>query len=457
MVDAEIFQRLALALAVGLLVGVERGWQQRSGPEGSRVAGIRTFGIIGLLGGLAALLGGALTSIAFGLMALGFAAVVVGAHVVAASRTGDLSATTAMAALLTFLLGAAAVRGDMAVAAAGAVVATLLLSVKPVLHRWLEHLEYRELSAVLKLLLMSVVLLPVLPDRGFGPWAALNPYEIWWMVVLIAGISFCGYGAVRLAGPQRGILLTGLFGGLASSTAVAVNFARLSRPNPGSEALLAAGIVAASATMFLRVLLILAIVQPALLLALGWPLAAAALVSYAGVAWLARRPDGPGPAPQVKIENPFEFWMALRFGVLLAVIMVLSHALPQWLGSPGLALLAAVSGLADVAAITLSMSRLAGDTVTPAAAAVAIGIAALVNTGIKAGLVAMIGRPGLGLRVGLVLAAALAAGLAVWIVLGGGGGGGAGGGPRAPPGPRSSISPEAELKHGLTALKQCDP
>lgn len=415
----EIYQRLALALAVGLLIGVERGWQQRAGAEGSRVAGIRTFGIVGLLGGVAALISGSLETAAFGLAFLGFAAVLVGAHAVAASRTGDLSATSAMAGLLTFLLGAAAVQGEMAVAAAGAVVATLLLSVKPVLHQWLERLEYRELSAALKLLLISVVALPVLPDRGFGPWDALNPYEIWWMVVLIAGISFCGYGAVRLAGPRRGLLLTGLFGGLASSTAVAVNFARLSRTSPGAEALLAAGIVAASATMFLRVLLVLTIVQPALLGLLGWPLGAAAVVSYVGVAWLMWRGGEPAPAPQVQIENPFEFWIALRFGVLLAVIMVLAHALPLWLGRPGLALLAAVSGLADVDAITLSMARLAGTDVTPGAAVVAIGIAASVNTAVKAGLAAAIGRPALGIRVVLVLAAAIVAAVVAWGAMGG--------------------------------------
>lgn len=418
MVGIEGFQRLALALAIGLLVGVERGWRQRTGPEGSRVAGIRTFGVVGFLGGLAAFAAGGPATTMFALFFLGFTVLTAVAHAVAASRTGDLSATTAVAALLTFLLGAIAVDGQMAVAAAGAVVATLLLSVKPILHGWLQRLEYQELSAALKLLLISVVLLPVLPDRGFGPWAALNPYEIWWMVVLIAAISFCGYVAVRLAGARRGLLLTALFGGIASSTAVTVNFARLSRRNPGAEALLAAGIIAASATMFLRVILILAVIKPALLGQLGWPLAVAAAVSYLGVAWLARHIVGPQPEPELKVENPFEFWTALRFGILLGAIMVLAHALPQWLGRPGLAILAAVSGLADVDAITLSMARLADETVLPAAAAAAIAIAATVNTAVKIGLAAIIGRPGLRLRVGMVLGAALAAAAFTWIVLG---------------------------------------
>lgn len=419
MQDPAVLQGLALALALGLLIGAERGWRQRGGPEGSRVAGIRTFGVIGLLGGVAALLAGSAANIAFGLAFVAFAIVLVGAHVVAVSRTGDLSATSAMVALLTFLLGATAVRGDMALAASGAVVVTLLLSARPVLHRWLETLEYRELSAALKLLLISVVVLPVLPDRGYGPWAALNPYEIWWMVVLIAAISFSGYVAVRLAGARRGLLLTGLFGGIASSTAVAVSFARLSRTSPGSEALLAAGIVTASATMFMRVLLVLAIVRPALLAELGWPLGAGALVSLAGAGWLARHPKEPAAVPTIQIHNPFDFWIALRFGALLAGIMVLAHALPQWLGRPGLALLAAVSGLAEVDALTLSMARLAGGSVTLVGAALAIAIAAAVNTMVKAGLAWLIGLPALGVRVGVVQIAALIAAALAWALAGG--------------------------------------
>lgn len=419
MVGIEGFQRLALALAIGLLVGVERGWRQRTGPEGSRVAGIRTFGVVGFLGGLAAFAAGGPATTMFALFFLGFTVLTAVAHAVAASRTGDLSATTAVAALLTFLLGAIAVDGQMAVAAAGAVVATLLLSVKPILHGWLQRLEYQELSAALKLLLISVVLLPVLPDRGFGPWQALNPYEIWWMVVLIAGIQFCGYVAVRTAGPRRGLLITGFFGGLASSTAVAVSFARMSLQSPGWERLLAAGIVAATATMFLRLILILAIVQPVLLAALGWPLAVAAAVSYGSVAWLARYRGTTEPEPKIEIKNPFEFWLALRLGLVLALIMLLAHALSRSMGSPGLFALAAISGLADADALSLSMAQLAGTSVALSDAAVTIGIAALANTAVKAALAGAIGNRRLALMVGGGLALSLIAGIAVWSALAG--------------------------------------
>lgn len=400
--ELQTFERLGLALAVGLLIGLERGWRERTAAEGSRVAGIRTFGLIGLGGGLAALLTGAVAGLAFGLVFLGFAALQIAAYL-GALRPGEVGATTSVAALVTFLLGAMAVNGDMAVAAAGAVVATVLLTAKPVLHRWLERIEYPELVAALKLLLISVVMLPVLPNRTVDPWNALNPYEIWWLVVLIAGISFCGYVAVRLAGAERGVMLTGLLGGLTSSTAVTVNFARLSQQNADASRLLAAGAAAACATMLPRILFIVGLLNQALLTILALPLGAAAAVAYLGAAWLWRASAGTVGGTALRIENPFEFWVALRFGVLLAAILLLAQLLPRWLGDSGLFLLAAASGLGDVDAISLSMARLGGDSVIVATAAAAVAFAALANTIAKVGLAFVIGRA----RMAWLLAAVL--------------------------------------------------
>lgn len=409
------FERLGLALAVGLLVGVERGWRERAAAEGSRVAGIRTFGLIGFGGGVAALLTGPVVGVGFGLLFLAFSALLTTAHV-RAVRPGEVGATTTVAALVTFLLGAIAVTGDMAVAASGAVVTALLLSAKPVLHRWLERIEYPELAAALKLLLISVVMLPVLPNRTVDPWGALNPYEIWWMVVLIAGISFCGYVAVRLAGSERGVMLTGLLGGLTSSTAVTLSFARLSRENAGAERLLAAGAAVACATMLPRVLLVVGLLNRSLLELLILPLGTAAMVTYVGAGWLWRRPGGERGPTSVRIENPFEFWVALRFGVLLAAIMLLARLLPRWLGEAGLYLLAAVSGIGDVDAIGLSMARLGGSSVALPAAAIAIAVAALANSAAKAGLAFVAGRSGFAWRLGTVLATAAIAGLAAFML-----------------------------------------
>ena len=173
---------LGLALALGLLVGVERGWQERGAAEGSRIAGIRTFGLIGLLGGLWQLLAGGAGDVLLGLAFLAFALLMVIAHAAEARVSNDYGVTTLVATLITFVLGALSVRGQQGVAASGAVVTAVILSLKPMLHHWLERIEPNELAAALKLLLISVVILPVLPDQGFGPWQALNPYELWWLV-----------------------------------------------------------------------------------------------------------------------------------------------------------------------------------------------------------------------------------------------------------------------------------
>ncbi len=409
MSELELLQRLGLALAVGLLIGLERGWREREAAEGSRVAGIRTFALIGFGGGLAALLAGPLIGMAFGLMFAGFAGLMIAGYL-GDARPGDVSATSAVAALVTFLLGAVAVSGDMTVAASGAVVTAILLSVKPVLHRWVERIEYAELAAVLKLLLISVVMLPVLPNRTVDPWDALNPYEIWWMVVLIAGISFCGYLAVRLVGAAHGLLLTGLLGGLTSSTATTVSLARLSRQSEGASALLAAGAAAACAIMLPRILLVVGLLNRPLLMLLWLPFGAAAVVALAGAALLWWRSRGSEGDTAVRFENPFEFWMAIRFGILLAAIMLATRLLPGWLGEGGLYLLAAVSGLGDVDAIGLSMARQAGGSVALEAGAIAVAIAALANTVTKGVLAFVSGRAAMAWRLAAVLGVSSLAG-----------------------------------------------
>lgn len=416
--DLQTLERLGLALAVGLLIGLERGWRERTAAEGTRVAGIRTFGLIGLGGGLAALLTGPVIGLAFGLVFLGFAALLIASYL-GALRPGDVGATTTVAALVTFLLGAMAVSGEMAIAAAGAVVTAVLLTAKPTLHRWLERIEYPELVAALKLLLISVVMLPVLPNRTVDPWDALNPYEIWWMVVLIASISFCGYVAVRIAGAERGVMLTGLLGGLTSSTSVTVSLARLSRQNPGADRLLAAGATAACAMMLPRVLIVIGLLNRPLLLLLVLPFTAAAVATYGGAVLLWRRPSGDvGPAA-LRFENPFEFWVALRFGLLLAGILLLARLLPNWFGEAGLYLLAALSGLGDVDAIALSMARWGSDSVSMATAAVAVAIAVLANTATKIGLAFFIGGIGFFRRLAIILGAAALAGAAVFLLVSG--------------------------------------
>lgn len=405
----ELFERLAIALALGLLIGLERGWKGREAAEGQRIAGIRTFGLISLLGALWAMAAREVGEVLLGFAFVAFAGVLIAAHVVGAREQQGYGITTVVAALITFVLGALSMVGDLAVTAAAAVVTTVLLGVKPLLHEWVQHLKWRELLAAFKLLLISVVLLPVLPDRGYGPWEALNPRQIWWWVVLIATISFVGYFAVRIAGTRLGILFTAMFGGLASSTALTLNFSRLGRRSPGGHLLLSAGIIVAAATMFPRVLLEVGIVNPQLLPLVLWPMLAMTLSCCLAAPLLWRR-AARGSCPEVKLENPFELRPALQFGVLLVAIMLLSKAAEQWFGATGIYVLAAVSGLSDVDAITLSLSRLARHDLDAHVAARSIVLASIVNTLAKGTLVSALAGRRMGLQVGNVFLLASAIG-----------------------------------------------
>jgi uncharacterized membrane protein (DUF4010 family) len=409
------FYLLGASLALGLLIGVERGWKEREQAEGRRVAGIRTFALIGLLGGVWGLLsielGQVLLSVAFATLA----AVLVVAYSVSQRLDADVGITGVIAGLLTFAFGAMATLGHVTLAAVGAGVTTILLGFKPVLHAWLQRIEQRELYAALKMLMISVVVLPLLPDQGYGPWDALNPYKIWWMVVLIAGISFVGYFAMKIIGERKGILATGLFGGLASSTAVTLNLARIGRHHNSMNNVLAAGTLIACATMFPRILIVTSIVNWPLAQTLFWPLFVMMVVTY-GTAWLLwRRSRSHESGEADPLQNPFELRPALLFAALLSAILLLSRALAEHFGDTGIYLLAAASGIADVDAITLSLADMTGgDTLTTPAAAFAILIAACVNSLVKSGLSLGIGGRNLGLRVGAPMLVVVSSGLTTW-------------------------------------------
>lgn len=347
------FYYLSVSLAIGLLIGTERGWKEREAKEGERIAGVRTYGLIGLLGGGTTLLSAEFGALALGLVFVGLAGALTTAYVVNRdARSHDIGITSLVAGLLTFTLGAVAAMGEVAIAAAFAVVTTLLLSYKPVLHRWVRVLEAEELRATIKLLLISVVLLPILPDQGYGPWQVLNPYTLWWMVVLIAAISFVGYFAIKIAGARRGIIFTCLFGGLASSTALTLHFSRLAHRNKALEPILAVGILLACGTMFPRMLLVASVIHPELFKLLLVPAAVMAFFSYSPTLFYLRAQSQKNTDPASSLKNPLELKTALVFGLLLALVMLLSKALQQWFGDAGVLTLAAASGISDVDAIT---------------------------------------------------------------------------------------------------------
>lgn len=380
----ETFLQLGIAIAIGLIIGLERGWKGRESEEGMRVAGLRTFGLIGLLGGLWGVL-----AKQHGLWLIGFAflaltALLIIGHVLAVKKTRDYGITTIIAALITFALGALAVSGEIHIAAAGAIVTAIILSLKPLLHGWLKLIDYDELTAILKLALIWVVILPILPNQGYGPWQAINPYQIWWMVVLIAGISFAGYVAIKIVGSRKGLLITGFLGGLISSTAATINLSKLGQKKIRIT-LICAAILLAQTIMFPRMLLEIAVVNRALLLPALLPVLLMTLIMLIGVVIIWQRNEKDTEA-ELPVTNPFQIKIALQFGLLLALVMFLSKAFMAWFGETGIYLVALVSGIADVDAITLSLASMAGKDLAMETAIHGIVIAAITNTLFKTSL-----------------------------------------------------------------------
>lgn len=415
--EQHIFYNLGAALAIGLLIGVERGWQKRAVQEGRRIAGVRTYGLIGLLGGGLAQLAGQFGSLTLGLAFIGLAGTLTTVYVINLRRgDGDMGITSLITGLLTFVLGALAAMGEVTIAAAFAVVTTLLLSYKPLLHRWVSALEPEEVRAGIKMLLISVVLLPILPDKGYGPSQALNPYEIWWMVVLIAAISFVGYFAVKIAGTRQGIVFTGLFGGLASSTAVTLHFSRMLQRNATMTSVLSMGILLACGTMFPRMVLIASVVNPDIAKLLSVPAAVMALLTFVPTVIYCRSRSHNNADAVSPLKNPLELKTAFGFGLFLVLVMLFGKILQNLFGDSGVLALAAASGLADVDAITLSLARMSQDTLLLNVAVTGIVIAAAMNSVVKGGIATFIGGRNAGLRVGLPLLVSAIGGLvAVWL------------------------------------------
>jgi len=416
-VDAENIALLGSALAIGLLIGVERGWRSREAKEGQRVAGLRTYGLTGLLGGCAGLLSQYLGVVVFGFIFLGFTTAVTVAYAMQQRISGDISITSLITILLTFVLGTLATLDHVNLAASAAVITTLLLRFKDVLHGWLRNLERRELHAALQLLLISVVLLPVLPNQGYGPWQAFNPYEIWWMVVLIASISFIGYFIMKVAGPKKGVMLTALTAGMVSSTALTLHFSRLSKQQTDMKNLLAAGILVACGTMFPRVVLVATLINPLLFNELIVPMIIMTFLTFSAAAITWHQSTDYQPRKLAHLSNPLALKSALFFGVLLVLVILLGKVAIHFFGETGIYLLAAVSGIADVDSINLALSRMSITDLTLDVAVVGIVIASSSNTLIKAFLAVFIGGSSMAMKVLLPLLFVGMAGLTIaWLI-----------------------------------------
>ncbi len=410
MPDLADFQNLAVATAIGFLIGFQREW--RDVGEGSdRFAGARTFAIIGLAGGAAGLFGEALM-IAAGLIAVGTLAAI--AYWSTARHAPGDGATTEFSVVATYLLGALACHGEPALAAAGGVAAAILLAAKAKIASWTQSIDRKEVAAVLRFLAISTIILPILPDQGYGPYEALNPRTIWWTVVLISGLSFVGYWLIKFYG-SHGVLLTGLVGGLASSTATTLSLARLVRDGSAKPGAGAAGIVAANVVMLARVAVLLAVAARAVLAEI-WPALLAGAIAGGLVALFYWRRDRKANA-EITLGNPMELKPALMFAVFLAAILVVSRFALDRFGDTGFYVVAAVSGLADLDALTLSAAAEANaGALAVAAAGAGVLIAIAANMIVKGGMSLAIAGAGAGLRVALGFALIAAAGAAAYVL-----------------------------------------
>ncbi|WP_243371388.1 MgtC/SapB family protein [Microvirga solisilvae] len=418
--DTSLLFRLVVALAIGLLIGLERGWRQRDEAEGERTAGLRTYTLSALLGALSAVLTTHTGAVFLAFSFLGFALAFGAFSWMEAKAERDFSVTGVVAGLLTFSLGAYAVLGNLQIAIAAGVVITLILALKRPLHQWVRQLTWVEIRSALILLAMAFLALPLLPDRTIDPWDSVNPSEIWLLAIIIAGISFAGYIAVKIMGSQAGVALAAMAGGLASSTATTVTLARMAREHPAASPLLAGGILLSGSVMVVRVLIVASALNNALLLPLAWPLGAAGLVMIvtAGVLFFTHG-RGSKEHPQLTMKSPFELGTALKLAALIAVISLLAKIISSYAGEVGITILAALSGIADVDAITLSLARLANSNgIAIHTAALGIAIAVAVNTVVKAGMTFSLGGTQAGLIVSGASAAAIAAGAVAFALLG---------------------------------------
>jgi uncharacterized membrane protein (DUF4010 family) len=393
-----LFFRFGVSAVLGILVGLQREFAfDRAGQE--LVAGIRTFTIIAILGCCSALICEQLQSpLPFVAIVLILGAFFAVSHYLE-SFQGSAGLTTEISALITFITGALSYWGHVTLAIALGVALTVLLSMKFEMHRFVARITREDIYATLKFAVITAIILPVLPNRGFAtvPFDVLNPFKIWLLVVFISGISFIGFILIKLIGAAKGIGVTGLLGGLASSTAVTLSFTERSRSSPALAQAFALAITLAWTVMFSRVLAAVAVLNMALVKFIWIPITVGVLVGLLNCLYLLRVTKRGGEKAEVTFANPFELGPAIKFGLVFSIVLLLSKAAQTYLGEAGVYLSSFVSGLADADAIAISIAELAEqpDGMSLTVGARAIVLAAVANTIAKGGIVFIGGAPAL--------------------------------------------------------------
>lgn len=415
MADATVnmLQLLAYSLALGLLIGLERGWSTREEAPGSRVAGLRTFGVLGLVGGVAGMLPPEVSAIAV----LATSAILIMGYFRQSARPDRLSATSSIVGVTTMLLGMASTKGYATEAVAAAAMLALVLSLRDSLHGWLRGLTAAEVRSALRFAIIALVILPLAPDRQIGPMNALNPHKLWLVVVLVSGLSFAGYLAVRRVRPSHGLLMTALLGSIVSSTAVTAAFARRLGTGEGDREALIAGIAIASGAMFGRVLLLTAILAPAALPSLALITLPALLISLAGGLRAWKRSVAGSDAGMVLIENPLEVGVALGLAGLVALISIASQWALRQFGHGGLATVLLITGFADVDAAILAFANMPDMALPGRLAGIVLAGPVLLNMVLKSAICVALAPSSNGIRAALPLTLSALAGGCVTLLL----------------------------------------
>ena len=417
MISIEIAWQFGAALGLGMLIGLER---ERTGDMQQSFAGVRTFALIALLGATSVFTGIHSVLVWFpAVVFLAVAALIISAYHLTATQ-GDVGMTTEVSVLLTFLIGGLCAWGQVGIAGAITVSCMLLLALKGWLHNLAKRIESSDVEATLKFAIITLVVLPLVPNTNFGPEGleVINPYKTWLMVVLIAGLNFAGYILVKVVGREHGLGITGLLGGLVSSTAVTLSFSQRSRTESALAPVLALSILLAWTVMFFRVVVEVAVVNTSLAksLALGMVLMGTVSLGICILLW--RRGRSSERAEVEAGHNPFELGEAIKFGGLFAVVIFIASAAQVYFGNTGLYLAGALAGLTDVDAIALSMANLAlNDPASSGPAARTIVIAVISNTMVKCGMVIWLGA--ISLRktmIPITVVLAVAGGAAAWLV-----------------------------------------
>ena len=403
--------QVGTGLAAGALIGLERGWKLKDQVAGTRVAGVRTFSLLGLAGGIAGLIGASGQGWAGGAIVAGAIVMLALAYAPKLREQGD--ATSPIAAVATLGIAYLAGMGSVGLALAAAAVMVFILALREELHGFVERLDERDVKALARYAIIALAVLPFLPDRDLGPYGAWNPSKLWWVVVLVTGFSFAGYVANRLFGARHGTVMTALIGGAYSSTAVTQSLAqRLGQGNEGSAE--AAGIALASAVMYVRVIVLVTLLAPRFVGPFAIVIAPALLVAWVAGGWLYRRSSKSEEA--VAPGNPIALAPALGFLLFVAVAAVAARWAEGRFGEQGIAVLLLIMGSMDVDAAIVTAGGLPDAAITAELAALAIGGTILANMAVKLGVTLAYAR-GKGTTAAIALAASMIA-LAVSLTVG---------------------------------------